>query len=313
MNIFNSIVSVVLLVCFIVGGVLFYRHEMVLQTAIIDLGIKSADQAKRFDQALGRAEIKIDTTGKLLEALSKKLPEEIRRDLDERNAEVISIATASFRGSSGGGGRASVLLASPQGTGSPTIPGAERETEKSIQDTCNPGPYEWSFGDWRLAGKLKAYCGSPGKFEYELNQKHEIDFVSGDDGSEYVNLFEIGPDGKRLSKAIIERFNVFKKAQDFERFYWWAPHLDIAGNVNHRGDLSGEATISLMGYGKTNNDLSWRFVRGGVVYNGSVGAVLCPVSYNVGGPLPLLSNVWFSPCYQYINDHAGSVSIGAQL
>ncbi len=158
-----------------------------------------------------------------------------------------------------------------------------------------------------------AYCGGPGKFEYELNQKFELVQVSGDDDSSYINLYELDADGKRLPKATVEKFNVFKKAPQLDQFYWWAPHLDIAGSVNHERALGGEMAVSFMGYGKTTNDLSWRFLRGGAVYSSDIGAVLCPVSYNVGEPLPLLSNVWLSPCYQYLNDHGVSLSVGAQL
>jgi len=311
---FNRVVFACLFLSFAVGCGFLYYQQLVLGEAIKELGVQSSNEAKRFNEALGRAEVKIDITGKLIETMSKDIPEDIRRDLDERNAEIVSIATARFGNVSGGGGHASVVLATSETVRPSALRGAETEIEKPLQETCDSGPYEWSFGDWRLEGSLKAYCGGAGKFNYKLNQSFELVQVQGVDGSYYVKLFELDGGGKQLGEPLkTEQFAVVQMEQRPNRFYWWAPHLDIAGSVNDHGALGAEAAISIMGYGRTVNDLSWKFIRGGVVYGSDVGAVLCPASYNVGGPLPLLSNLWLSPCYQYVDRHGVSISVGAQL
>lgn len=308
-----GLIGLVLLVGF--AATLWIRNERLGQ-AVEVMAKTSEAQALRFNEALGRAEVKIDKTGALIEALGKNLPEEIRRDLDERNAEVVSIATATFRGSSGGGGRARVVSTSNQDGRSTEVRVSSTEAPVEVFTTKSKceREYRWEFTDWRFNGSLEAFCGQEGKFDYKLNQQFEMIEATGSNDSRYIQLFEIGPDGKHYGPALkTESFNVVQRPKEIERFFWWAPHLDIAGSINHEREFGGEMAVSLMGYGKTGNDLSWRFLRGGAVYSSDIGAVLCPVSYNVGGPLPLLSNVWLSPCYQYVDDHAGSISIGAQL
>ena len=157
-------------------------------------------------------------------------------------------------------------------------------------------------------------CGQEGDFHYKLNQRFELVEVQGDDESYYMKLYELDSEGKQYGEALhTEQFAVVQRAKTIDKFIAWAPHLDIALGINHEQQPGAEAAISLMGYGKTDNDLSWRFIRGGVVYSSHLGAVLCPVSYNVGGPLPLLSNVWVNPCFQYLDGYGASLSVGAQL
>lgn len=295
---------------------LYVRNER-LGHAIEVMAKVSEAQATRFDAALGRAESKIDTTGELIKALAKNIPEDIRRDLDERNAEIISITRARFGGSSAGGGRASIVSAPTEDRRSGEVRSVEAKVEGSPAETlsvCNRGPFIWGLKDWRLDGTLTSMCGEPGDFKYKLTQKFELVEASGDDGSHYLKLYELDPEGKHFGEALhTESFVVIERAKAVEKFFVWAPHLDIAGGINHEARFGAEAAISFMGYGKTSNDLSWRFLRGGVVYSGDIGAVVCPVSYNVGEPLPLLSNVWLSPCYQYLDNHGASISVGAQL
>lgn len=306
-----TIIAVAALIVLLLAGLLgLYISNERLRDAVQTMGEVAKTEAQAFNAALGRAETKIDTTGELIKTLSSTIPDDIRRDLDKRDAEIIAIATARFGTNSRGQGRTSVTVPIPKPGITSVVDSGEGKLPTEL---CNVGPYTSNFSDWRLKASLTAECGAPGEFQYELNQKFELVQVSGDDNSTYINLYELDADGKKMPKATVEKFDVFKKADRVDQFYWWALHLDIAGGVNHNAQVSLETTISLMGYGKTDNDLSWRFLRGGLVYSGGVGAVVCPVSYNVGGPLPLLSNVWISPCYQHLDTHAASVSIGAQL
>lgn len=307
----TSVILFAVLACLSIWTLILYSNNERLTQVVATMAKVSESQALRFNEALGRAEVKIDETGALIKALEKNLPDEIRNDIRERDADIIAIASARFAMTSTGGGR---VLSAP-------LPQRIAMQDPVLKDMlpppkteiCDVGPYQWSFQDWRFNGSLIAYCGGEGKFKYELNQKFELSQVQTDDNGHYLNLYELDGNGKRMPRARLEYYNVFKKPDETESFYFWAPHLDIAGSINQKGDLGGEATISLMGYGKTANDLSWRFVRGGLVYSSDIGAVLCPVSYNIGDPLPLLSNVWLSPCAQYIGTWGGSLSVGAAL
>ena len=300
-----------------VAGFLMYNSNKELNQALHDLQKQSADHALRFDEALGRAEVKIDTTGRLLETLGKELPEEVRRDLDERNADIVSIATASFRGSSGGSGRARIVPTSNQGGGPAEVrvPGTTAPFE-TITPTSEWGKrLRWEFSDWRINGSLEAFCGEEGKFDYKLNQRFEMIEATGSNDSRYIQLFEVGPDGKHFGGALkTEGFNVVQREKETEKFFLWAPHVDIALGVNLEAKPQGELAVSVMGYGKTENDLEWRFIRLGLQTDTeSLGGVVCPASYNVGGPLPLVSNIWLSPCYVFDGEHGASVSVGAVL
>ena len=165
----------------------------------------SETQATKFNAALGRAESKIDTTGELIKALAKDIPEDIRRDLDERNAEIISITTARFGGSSTGGGRASIVSASVENRRSGEVRSIEAKVEGEATPTvsvCNRGPFVWGLKDWRLDGTLTSMCGEPGDFKYELTQKFELVEAAGDDGSHYLKLYELDPYGKHFGEAL---------------------------------------------------------------------------------------------------------------
>ena len=310
-----SVLMVGLTLCGVVAGVLVYQDTVRLNQAITDLKTESKIQGRRFDAALGRAEVKIDTTGKILDRLAIDIPEQVRRDLDEHNAEIISIATATFRGSSSGGGRAYIVPSRSSGNGSREVSGAESKDSSESISVAGPAEFTWKFSDWRFDATLKAHCGEEGEFNYVLNQQFELVQTSGDDGSHYVQLYELGADGKHYGSPLkTESFNVVRKPEQLERFFVWAPHIDVALGANLGLAPQGELGLSAMGYGKTENDLSWKVIRAGVEYDAfHVGGILCPGSYNIGDPLPVVSNIWLSPCYVYDGVHGASVSIGASL
>ena len=59
--------------------------------------------------------------------------------------------------------------------------------------------------------------------------------------------------------------------------------------------------ISFMSYGKTADDMIWRFIRIGVGAAGSdFSLTLSPAMFNLGKILPLVSNLWITPVVGYI-------------
>ena len=72
--------------------------------------------------------------------------------------------------------------------------------------------------------------------------------------------------------------------------------------------------VSFLGYGKTKDDLNWRFIKAIVSPSEeAVGVGACPLSYNVGKNLPLFSNIWISPCYVYRAGHSASLQLSGVL
>jgi len=80
-------------------------------------------------------------------------------------------------------------------------------------------------------------------------------------------------------------------------FYWFLPKLDIGMEAGFKGlEKPGwgfSIGTSLMGYGLTEDDLEWRFLRlsaGAVGDKATLG--LAPVNWNMGKHLPLVSDLW---------------------
>lgn len=300
-----------------------------LESSIREGFNQSHQEMLNFNQELGRANSRLDTTGALIDALSKDIPEEIRGDIDARKASVVSISSARLSNVSEGRilstvkrvdestspGRGNGILSGSSDTGPEVV------HETNIPKRCSEEHVN-GLKDWRLDGTFTARCGEPGQFHYRLTQKFDMVQVESSDGAHYLQVYELGADGKRFGEPLVtESYNVVARPAETEQFYWWAPHLNIGVGGEFRAqtfpsspDPFVDLTISVGGYGRTHNDLDWQFIRGGIAYsNEGPSLVGCPVSYNVGGPLPLLNNVFVTPCIQWGGSASFSLDIGAQL
>jgi len=112
------------------------------------------------------------------------------------------------------------------------------------------------------------------------------------------------------------------------RMFWWNPVLDaglFAGANIHsfafgpgRSDgvfsFGAELGLSFSSYGYTKVDSLWRFFRVGLGYDAErrTGHLsFAPALFNVGDPLPLLTNLWL---YPYVGlDSGGGVLVGAGI
>lgn len=88
------------------------------------------------------------------------------------------------------------------------------------------------------------------------------------------------------------------------RFHWWAPHINA--NVNFVGEEPAAGLgISVAGYGKHKNDLSFRFLQLGAHYNQEFGVqgTLTPILWR---PLPsIFSNTYLGPGISLKDDGVG--------
>jgi hypothetical protein len=135
--------------------------------------------------------------------------------------------------------------------------------------------------------------------------------------------------GKKLPLKIeTAEFTQVKKTD--KEFYWWAPHLNLNVDVGFGlGSFSGGSSdsststivagglsFSAMGYGRTKNDLSFRFLDFGVSTNGSdTYAKFTPFTWNIGDVLPLISNTHIGPFigYGFTGDSKGDLLFGIGL
>ena len=133
-------------------------------------------------------------------------------------------------------------------------------------------------------------------FDYELDLRIKAQLVETVSTTgvinHFVNIYEVTPEGDQ--KFELTNFEVTVDDQRLPHFQWWTPHLDIAALGTTSG-VGASLGISVAGYGKTENDLSWRFVRLSLDIFDKPAIGFTPFVYNVGGPMPLISNLYLGP------------------
>ena len=122
----------------------------------------------------------------------------------------------------------------------------------------------------------------------------------------YFQLFELDDKKKEVATLSLSSFNVFQTANGTytKQIQWWNPKLDLSIGSVLNTDLKvkwiGMLGISCLSYGLTKNDLTWRFLH----FTAGIGEEVLslnftPVLYNIGEPLPLVSNLWIGPNIGY--------------
>jgi len=129
----------------------------------------------------------------------------------------------------------------------------------------------------------------------------------------FLELYEADDKGNILGKMELTKFEVIVNDETLPHFMWWAPHLDVGflgGYGNSNGFAAGGSIgFSGMGYGRTINDLTWRFARVSMDLSGKPGIGLTPVLYNIGDPIPLISNVWTGPHIMWDMSQGGMIGL----
>lgn len=257
-------------------------------------------QMQSFNRDLGRAQTSFASSHAALNQLVRAVPAAIKHDLDRMNADIAALARFRVSSSSAGKGRVKPPAPPPSGSAS----------------SCN-----WSFSDWRLKADYVGGCGD-GSFTYILDQSYEGLFLEGEasqGSSHYFKIWEIGPTGAPMEPPLVlNDFTVVKKSEPEASWQLPSIHLDLGlgSDLSPSGELSvsPHVGLSFLGYGKTKDDLSWRFARVAVSpLDDAIGLGVCPFSYNLGKDLPLFSNIWLSPCYLYRAEHSASLQLSGVL
>jgi hypothetical protein len=116
----------------------------------------------------------------------------------------------------------------------------------------------------------------------------------------YATFYELDEKGKDIGKLKLEKFEVIRSEDLPRKMMWWNPKLDLAvgGGVTHKldGIWLADVAFSLSAYGRTSDDLLWRFFRVGAgLTNNGFSLTFSPVQFNLGKHLPLISNIWLTP------------------
>lgn len=257
---------------------------------------------------LGKAKSEFGSAEKYI----KELEESLQAQLEKNNEHVIAYGKLLAKYKVKGGSNGSIVVT----TGDyPSRFFKKGVLYKGISETevKEITYFAGTYQDFRI--QIDHILGSnPGneellsKFSYELDMKIVAQLIRTTTKSgavnEYVVIHEVDDNGKKVGKFEVQEFSVVVEDQRQAGFKF-APHLaigigGIASGVTKLDafSLSPNATVelSLLGYGVTENDLSWRFPSIGVdIMNGGVGLSLSPVKYNIGQHIPLLSNMWVGP------------------
>jgi len=135
----------------------------------------------------------------------------------------------------------------------------------------------------------------------------------------YLTLTEMDSEGNEVGQLKLEHFDMIVNDERSAKWFWWAPHVDVGAFGGYHTYLKpgfgGSIGFSVMGYGLTENDLTWRVLRVSGDISDTFGFGLTPVMYNLGDPIPLVSNLWIGPHVTFNLDGSQIVGlwIGAVL
>lgn len=130
----------------------------------------------------------------------------------------------------------------------------------------------------------------------------------------FIQIHELNPKGEEKGELTLTQFEVIVDDQRAERFHWFNPKLDVGGIgtvLLPEAEFKPGASlgISLVGYGKTQNDLIWRFGRLSFDLMEKPGIGFTPALYNIGIPLPVISDIWLGPHVGWMFPEGGYVGL----
>jgi len=129
----------------------------------------------------------------------------------------------------------------------------------------------------------------------------------------FIKIHELTPKGKG-EEFTLTKFEVIVDDQREAGFHWWTPRLDVGGIgtvLLPEAQFKPGASfgISFMGWGRTQNDLTWRFGRLSFDLMEKPGLGFTPVLYNIGDPLPVISDIWLAPHVGWMFPEGGYVGL----
>ena len=171
----------------------------------------------------------------------------------------------------------------------------------------------------------------PWKYSVYDREFHLSTAISRQDNGQFAfhHTLDYSVPGKSDKKHSIKlTTSEYLQVPESRKMFWWNPLLDVGmfvganvhsfavGPGRSEGVFSfgGELGISFSSYGYTRADNLWRFFRVGLGYDAERRAghlSFSPAAFNIGDPLPLLTNLWV---YPYVGiDSGGGVVLGGGI
>jgi hypothetical protein len=113
----------------------------------------------------------------------------------------------------------------------------------------------------------------------------------------------------------------YKQRINDRQMFWWNPTIDLSvsfGGIIYSTvfpedllSVGVDLGFSTSSYGRTKADSLWKFFRFGIGYDAvqkSAFLSIAPISYNLGDPLPLLTNLYLTPKIHI--DYKGNIALG---
>lgn len=323
----NIILGVLLAVAGLLLGKIWYQNNQ-LSSANDELNKKLMEA----NLEIGRAHTKFGDANKKIGELEKALQKEIR----ERDARITRIGELEAELAAAGQGDGTTVVV----PGDPIVVEIPADLKLAVgmvymataPNTLVPlDGVDAEYKDFRLQ-ILAAIRPKPNQemqvpvfFQYKLDlniQGQLVETITPSGAvNNYINLWEVDDDGQKVGTLKLKKFEMIVEDQRQKQLFLWAPHLDIGltGSVTYpppEFTVGADLGLSIAGYGKTNNDLEWRFLRLGLGLGDGLSVSLTPVQWNLGAPIPLVSNIWLGLGLQY-NLSQGNwghqLSLGAML
>lgn len=159
----------------------------------------------------------------------------------------------------------------------------------------------WNYSDFRIDIQGDAIKQ---EIAYKLHQRFRGQFIESTlpNGvqNHYFKLYELDEKGNDVGELNLTKFDVIKSSTIKDHMMWWSPRLDLAiGTGVTQSKTFGwnaDLGLSLSSYGKIEHDLLFRFFRFSFGFStDGVTLGFTPIQYNLGRPLPLLTNLWIGP------------------
>lgn len=268
------------------------RHERSLLQSLLD---QTNEQLHSANLELGRARTREGDA----EAMISKLQEDIRKEIQQRNATLI-------------------MYAELQTKYIQVIENVKTITKIVYEDKIidlpkgkiffrdGDGVYKevtsltYNYEDYHLKINGDAIKET---LSYELSQKFHgvLAKTKMKDGSYdyYMKLSELGADGKPGPELQFEKFEVIETSdKPVKKMNWFDPYLDGYFGVTYSDGVTytGEVGLSLMSFGYERFNTFFRFIRlGAGITNGKLSLSFSPAQINFGRFLSPLSNLWLVP------------------
>jgi hypothetical protein len=291
----------VVILFLLVGALAFYYYQDGKKTEHL-LAITN-EQLQQANLELGRAKTTVTEQAKVHKAAMADMDKKIRAEIKARKALITLYAKleADYK----------TKVEEVKALTKIIQDGKEIPLPKDSIFLCKDGkctPIEsmiYTYSDFRISIQGDAIQET---LSYDLHQRFKVQFAEtklpSGGNNHYIKLYELDDKGNNVGELTITSFEVLKAEGFPDHFDWWNPKIDVGlwggANTDLQGIWGGDIGISLMSYGKTDNDIAWKFIRfgfGATRFGGEIS--LSPVQFNIGSVLPLISNLWLTPIIGY--------------